>query len=210
MRTRSRRHALLILPILLFLTASTGTILASDACSVSLVQALTNVTRNVDQRVTPAHRHTQETLARWEEWGNLYLATHGHPYVPPKRKLVVSNPSTPGQRESQFKFECEVPPIDTPDLTLVAELTPEGLLPVDGEMDVIPQSPVALVLPPVPGPGSGFPGYPYSPVLFGPGGNVDQPFVGLTPEPSSFVLLGTAAVLFFVFRRSLMERLRTS
>ncbi len=208
MRTRASRKAVTILPVfLVFAAASTGTVLASDNCTVALVRALTDSVHSVDQHTEPVHTHTKATLARWEEWGQLYLAKHGHPYVPPKRKMASSDVPVPGEGRSGFKFECELPPVPTIDLALFDLLPPEELLPIPDEVPLE----VAVIPPGTPLVPSGdivpaSPNYPNQPVFFGPGGvppttnTVPVTPIGPTPEPGSWVLLATGVMAMFGIR----------
>lgn len=206
MRTRSVRR---FLPLILVLTtASTGTVLASDVCGVSIVRTLTEAARTAQEHTEPAHKHTRATLAKWEEWGNLYLARHGHPYVPPKR-MVASHPMTREEREARFKLECELPPVPTVDLASFDLLPSEDLEPLSEELTLPENTLVASDVPPVIGATAYPTNYPIGPVLGATGGGgvgspsapPVVPVVGVTPEPSSWLLLGTGLAAVLAFRK---------
>ena len=205
-----------------FAAASTGTLLASDNCGVSLVQRLTDATRAVQQHTGPAHKHTQETLAKWQVWGEEYLAKHGHPYEPPKRKQVASQP--PDQQNANFQFLCDLPPVPEDVVYETALLEPGPMPPV---LDDVPEVTVGqippAVVPPATTPTAGPPDYPAPPLYEVPIGGVpvppaktpttpttpDQPTtpttpvipVGVTPEPGTFALFGTGMAAVMGLRR---------
>ena len=155
-----------------FTAVSTGTVLASDNCRVTLVQTFTSASNTADRHVTSAHKHTKATLAAWQVWGNAYLAKHGHPFVPPKRIQTSLHPVSPKEQDRLFKFACESLPIPTVDLPVLTMLVPE-------EEDIPPYLP--MLAPGLDTPGPVVPTtvaevmtpttiYPFQPVFLPPGG----------------------------------------
>jgi hypothetical protein len=195
---------------------STGTVLASDDCKVSLIQTLTIASRSAQQHTTPKHKYTRATLAAWEAWGNGYLARHGHPYVPPKRKVNSLRPVTPKEQDALFKIACQVVPIPTFDLSVDTLLPPEEVPPVlfPPPLSDVPALITELAPPPgIPTPpggdtSTGSPGFPGFPIFFPIGGGVPAPPVptlpvppaGPVPEPGSFVLLATGIAALWALR----------
>ena len=173
--------------LLSFSALSTGTILASDACKVTLVQTFTNAS-NAAERHTSARRiHTKATLAAWQAWGNAYLASHGHAFVPPHRSLAQRHPLSPQEQQRLFKFACESMPMPTIDQPVMTLLEPEELPPMLGMAPMlvaeVDNPPVVAV--PLPGEvltGSS-PRYPFVPIFapIGGGGGVLPPISGLPP-----------------------------
>lgn len=219
--------------LLFSLTAlSTGTILASDNCRVTLVQTFTNATNAVERHTSARRVHTKATLAAWQAWGNAYLASHGHPFVPPHRSLANRHLLSPQEQQRLFKFACESLPMPTVDQPVMTLLEPEELPPILGMAPLlvaeVDNPPVVVVPPPGGVLTGGSPGYPFGPsfppisglppgtgigpvigpvppgppgVPPGPPGPPGPPpnppppppvpVILPTPEPSSFMLLGT-------------------
>ena len=218
MRIQSVRKVTPLL-VILFGAASTGTILASDSCGISLVQRMTDATRKAREHVGPAHKHTQETLAKWEIWGNEYLAKHGHAYQPPKRRVARNQP--PDQENRVFEFLCDLPPVPElavwsdglldpilapaiePELTQVAENgIPPTVIPAPPVDTTYYGTPVLLVpiggvpvafIPPVTTPNA--PTTPATPV----GGGTTP--IATTPEPGPVLLLATGVAAVLELRR---------
>ena len=218
-------------PLLLFsFSASTGAVLASDNCQVSVVQALIDSSNAANRHVAPKHVHTKAVLASWEEWGKDYLAKHGHAYVPPKRNYVQGKMFRPEKPNGVFKFECVPPILPTEDASVTALLT--DFLPTE-ELDTLPLSlPASDIIsspspvtpgdeggylpsyPPVFGGGPvaspstpsapGSPGTPTTPVTPPvPPPDTPTPPIAATPEPGSYALLATGlAVLWGLRQRS--------
>ncbi len=215
--------------LLSFSALSTGTILASDACKITLVQTFTNASNAVERHTSARRIHTKATLAAWQAWGNAYLASHGHPFVPPHRSLAQRHPLSPQEQQRLFKFACEFLPMPTVDQPVTTLLEPEELPPILGMAPLLAEAdnPPVVAFPP---PGEvltgNSPGYPFVPIFppIGGGTGVMPPISGLppdtgpvppnvppgppgpppnppppppvpiilpTPEPSSFMLLGT-------------------
>ena len=204
MSTRSSRRALPILPIfLVFAAASTGTVLASDTCGLVLVKTLTDVAHSAQEHTAVHHKYTRDTLTRWQVWGNLYLAKHGHPYVPPKRPAHSSTDAD--AQQARFKLECDLPPVPVADLTTFDLLPPEELEETPQTIEILPIVATNDV-PPQPV-GSSIIGYPGGPVFFGPGtGGSPAPLVpnvppAVTPEPSSWLLFATGLAAVSAFAK---------
>ena len=157
--------------------------------------------------------------------GNDYLAKHGHPYQPPKRREPAQQP--PDQANRVFEFLCDLPPV--PELAVFSDGLLDPLLApvVEPDLDqvaentipptIIPTLPVAntyygtpLLLAPIGGVGGGFilpvppgtnPNAPTTPTTpttpIGGGGTP----VATTPEPGSFLLLGTGVAAVLELRR---------
>lgn len=205
MRTQKTRRILPVLPVfLLFAAASTGTVLASDTCGIVLVKTLTEAAHAANEHTSVTHKYTKATLTRWQVWGNLYLAKHGHPYVPPKRSPHRA-PDADAQ-EARFKLECDLPPVPTLDLANFDLLPPEELAPVSENVELIPNEVATNDVPRQPT-GSNIVGYPGGPVFFGPGGSSTTPSIpnlpppAVTPEPSSWILFATGLITVGAFAR---------
>ncbi len=191
MRTLSRA-----VPVVLILSAaSTGTLLASDACSIAVVQKLTSVADTIDQHTATSHKHTKETLAKWKVWGDEYLAKHGHPYAPPTR-LATSHVPTPSSGDHVLKFSCEPEPVPEEDSFLGPLLIPGEDAPPAPDVELARADDAPPLLPPgLPGgdTGSGTPVYPSGVTSF-PVGGVGPP-AGSTPvtttTPTGPVVPGT-------------------
>ncbi len=183
MHTRTLRRAV---PALLLLSAaSTGTLMASDACSIAVVQKFTSVADTLDQHTAKSHKHAKATLAKWKVWGDDYLAKHGHPYVPPSR-VATSHVPTPSNGDHVLKFSCEPEPVPMEDSFLGPLLIPGETPPPAPEVEVARADEVPpLLTPDLPGgdTGSGTPGYPSGITSF-PIGSVGPP-AGITPGTST-------------------------
>jgi hypothetical protein len=163
----SRRLA----PVALVLFGTVGVtdaIMASDPCRVMVVRKLTEATEKVGNRIPARRKHTKATLAAWDVWGKDYLAKHGHPFAPPKRKPGL-HPKTPKEFESQLKFACDILPLPTYDIPLTGMLTPVDVAPPESGLPLF----ASLVQP---GPEVGLP-----PAVVPPGGTTETPGIGFPP-----------------------------
>ena len=182
--------------LLSFSALSTGTILASDVCKVTLVQTFTNASNAVERHTSARRIHTKATLAAWQAWGNAYLASHGHPFVPPHRSLAQRHPLSPQEQQRLFKFACESLPMPTVDQPVMTLLEPEELPPILGMAPLLvaeaDNPPVVAVPPPGEALTGDSPGYPFVPIFapIGGGTGVMPPISGLPPDTGTIPVIG--------------------
>ena len=179
------------IPLVLLVTA------AAISLGVVGVYASTECVRFIRKRV-PHHRVSAATAARWKAWDKAHPNWH---------------PKTPKETLAQLDFACAVPVIQKP---ADDELPPLNLTAFDFPMEMLPPpvAPPVMVATNTP-PQDLFPDQPTSndivsppifspqyPSLFGsfptpPTRAVAPP--GITPEPSSWMLLATALFAFGAF-----------